>query len=330
MWYQGFVKPPLAPQFTLIDPYHGNDELPLSAIYYPAGFPLEIHTNSGDVIESANESWGTWTPEFDRPPLRIRIRVDPHGALAPPPSYRRQGHLFCVVSDADNFAVADLRRLEGGIFVSARTAADHAWLRWFFLETTGYVLLAQRYAVPVHAACVTAGASGVLLCGPSGAGKSTLSFACARDGWTFVADDASWLLPDGANSTAIGRPHQARFRTDAPHLFSELQNFSERVRPNGKLTLEVPLELFSEIRTATKCQVSHLVMLARGTGDRPRLEKIPSGEVVEFLNQDAPSYGEDVDRLRERTVRKLLSVPAYRLHYERLDDALELLSQLKN
>jgi hypothetical protein len=202
-------------------------------------------------------------------------------------------------------------------------------LRWFFVEAVAYVLLSQRYAVPVHAACV-AGASGLLLCGPSGAGKSTLSFACARDGWTFLADDATWLLPEETNTLAIGRPYQARFRPDAPHLFPELQGLSERVRPNGKLTLEVPLGQLPEIRTAAKCEVGHLVLLARSDGAQPRLERILSGYVVEFLNQDAPSYGEEVDRLRQQTVRKLLRVPAYRLHYQRLDHALELLSQLKN
>ena len=330
MWYQGFVKSPVEPQSRLADPYFGNAEMPLSATYYPAGFPLQISTNSIEVIESANESWGKWSPEFDRPALRLRVRVDSQGALAPPPSYRRHGHIFCVVSDADNFAVADLRLLEGGIFVSAQTAADHAWLRCFFIEAAGYVLLAQRYAVPVHAACVAGSSSGALLCGPSSAGKSTLAFACARAGWTFVTDDASWLLPEGADSTAIGRPHQARFRVDAPSLFPELEGFSERVRPNGKLTVEVPLEEFPEIRTAAKCRVGHLVMLARGGGAPPRLERIPSAEVVEFLNQDAPSYGEEVDRLREQTVRKLLDLSAYRLRYERLDDALELLSRLKS
>jgi hypothetical protein len=324
------VKSPLEPQFKLIDPYFGNEELPLSATCYPAGFPLEVSTNSSEVIESVNESWGRWSPGFDRPPLRLRVRVDPQGALAPPPSFRRQGHLFCVVSDADNFAVADLRLLQAGVFTSARTAADHAWLRWFFIETMGYVLLSQRYAVPVHAACVAAGASGVLLCGPSGAGKSTLSFACARAGWTFLTDDATWLLPEGANSIAIGRPHQARFRPDAPHLFPELERFSERVRPNGKLTLEVPLEQFPRIRTATQCEVGTLVLLDRSDGAAARLERIPSVEVVEFLQRDAPSYGEEVDRLREQTVGKLRSVPAYRLSYQRLDEALELLPQLKN
>ena len=315
------------PQHSVRDPYQANVELPLTGTYYPAGFALELSTNSRDVLESANESWGDWSREFDRPPMKLRVAVQAEGALAPAPVFRRQGHLFCVIADADNFGVADLRMLDASIFVSARTAADHVWLRWFFVESMAYTLLAQRYAVPVHAACVEGSqGGGVLLCGASGAGKSTLAYACARAGWTFVSDDATWLLPGSAAPIAIGRPHQARFRPDAPRLFPELAAFSERVRPNGKLSLEVALREFPEIRTATKCPIDGLVVLERGA--RPRLEAIRAEEAVESLHRDAGSYGEEVDRERERTLRNLLGLPAYRLQYEGLGDALELLSRL--
>ena len=314
---------------NLTDPYLANVELPLRAACYPAGFPLHVSTNSPDVLESANESWATFSRAFQRPPLKMRVMVQENGALAPAPTFRRRGHLFCIVSDSDNFAVADLRSLEGSVFVSAKTAADHAWLRWYFIEAIAYAMLAQRYAVPIHAACVAHNGSGALLCGRSGAGKSTLSFACARAGWTFVSDDATWLLPDRADSMAIGRPHQARLRADAPALFPELERYPECVRPNGKLSLEVPLGEFPEIQTAGRSEVGNLVLLDRGSAGAARLIRIPPNQIVEFLLQDASSYGEEVDRQREKTVRKLLGVPAYRLRYERLDDGVELLSRLK-
>lgn len=310
------------------DPLLDNLDLALSAMVYPAGFPLELRTNSQDVLESAKESWGAWAAEFDRTALRVSVIVQAEGALAPPATFRRHGHLYCIVSDADNFAVADLRSLEACAFVSARTASDHAWLRWYFVEALGYLLLAQRYAMPVHAGCVAQGGAGVLLCGASGAGKSTLSFACACAGWTFVSDDCTWLLPDREEPVGVGRPHQARFRGDAPRWFPELEKFAERVRPNGKLSLEVPLKAFPEIRTASQVPIGALVLLDREPGAQARVEEIKASVIVESLLQDSPGYGEEVDRLLERTVQKLLHVPAYRLHYERLDDGVELLSKL--
>jgi hypothetical protein len=327
-WYQGLVQTePEQQQVRRQNPLLGGVDLPLSATYYPAGFPLEIMTNSRDVVESANESWGLWSSEFDRPPARISVIVQAGGMLAPPPSYRRHGRLFCIVSDADNYAIADLQALEGCVFVTARTAADHAWLRWYFVEAVAYTLLAQRYVVPVHAACVAHEGSGVLLCGASGAGKSTLSFACARGGWTFISDDCTWLLPNSGDPVGVGRPHQARFRSDAPQWFPELGKFVERVRPNGKLSLEVAMREFPEIRTSGKSVIGAMLLLNRVTGVDPRLEKIFASEIVEFLMQDAASYGDEVDRLRERTVQKLLNVPAYRLHYDRLGDGVTLLSK---
>jgi hypothetical protein len=245
------------------------------------------------------------------------------------PSFRRYGHLMCVVSDSANFAVADLNSLAACLFVSARTAADRAWMRWFFLDALAYILLAQRYTVPVHAACVARHETGVLLCGRSGAGKSTLSFACARAGWTFLSDDGTWLLPDREDSAAIGRPFRARFRTDASQWFPELKGFPQSVRPDGKVSIEVALEQFPKIRTARNCRVGSVVVLDRQTRSKAQLQTIPPAEVVDFMSEEIRSYGEKVDRRSEKTLRNLVHVPAYRLQYDGLDRAVELLSGLE-
>lgn len=190
--------------------------LDLQAAYDPAGFRVEIATNSRDVLRAAEEAWGHYRPEFACEPIRFRVLVDPEGGLSQIPSHRMQGHLYSIVSDPYNFAHIDLARQFGFFHVSQTTAADHSWLRWFFIESAAYLVLTQRYVVPIHAACIVRGGAGILLSGPSGAGKSTLSYACARAGWTFVSDDATWLLPDQAERLAIGRPRHARFRLAAP------------------------------------------------------------------------------------------------------------------
>ena len=40
------------------DPYLSRTAMPLRGIYYPLGFPLELTTNSKDVMAAAEESWG--------------------------------------------------------------------------------------------------------------------------------------------------------------------------------------------------------------------------------------------------------------------------------
>jgi hypothetical protein len=312
------------------DPLLHDVDLALSRTFFAQGFPVEIATNSRDVLEAAGESWGMYQREFGSQAVELRIIVQAQGDLAPEPAFRAQRHYFSIVSDRDNYAFYDSNAMFACCFISEKTAADHAWFRYYFLETMVYMLLAQRYIVPVHAACVARDGSGVLLCGWSGAGKSTLAFACARAGWTFVGDDSTWLLPDTEDRTAVGRPHVARFRDDAARFFPELEGLTRRARPNGKLTIEVPLRAFPNIRTASRCQVDCLVLLDRHRGAGARAEAIPRSQIVDRLIGDMPSYGEEVRVRVERTLRRLLDVPAYRLTYGPLDEAVTALGGLEH
>jgi hypothetical protein len=86
--------------------------------FYPLGFPLEIATNSGDVIAAATESWGGFACEFEREPIRVRAIVQPGGAdSAPEPVYRLQGGLLAIVSDRVNFAACDFLSRSGWCLV---------------------------------------------------------------------------------------------------------------------------------------------------------------------------------------------------------------------
>jgi hypothetical protein len=310
------------------DPLLRNQALPFEAVLHPVGFPLHLASNSRDVMEAATESWREWQPEFAVDPVEMRVLVEPEGDLAGQPRFRMQGDLVHVVSDAHNFAVADTRTLSAAIFVSQKTAQDHTWLRWFFVESMAYLLLSQRHLVAVHAACVARDGTGILLCGFSGAGKSTLAFACARAGFTYVADDCTWLLNGAADRTALGRPQQIRFRHDAARHFPELAGWIARARPNGKISIEVPTAAFPGIATAIRCPISRIVFLARDAEGPAALEPVPRSETLELLIRDIPSYGEEVNAIHERTVETLTGVPAFRLRYRSLEEAVRLLSDM--
>jgi len=303
-------------------------ELPLCATFYPAGFCVNIATNSADVLEAAAECWNRYTPEFACDPIRLRIVVHAEGELCEAPVHRAQGDLYAVVADRHNFANVHLKTLTAMMFLSRKTVADHSWLRWYFLEGLVYLLLSQRYLVAVHAACIERDGVGVLISGRAAAGKSTLTYACARAGWTYITDDCSWLLPDSVERMAIGRPWQARFRPDAPGLFPELEGHIVRARPTGKVSIEVPMSAFPDIRTASRAPIERIVFLERGPVSNPRLEPVTGEEAVIRLLRDMPLYGPEVTAMHERTVRRLAEVPAYSLHYERLDDGVALLTGL--
>jgi hypothetical protein len=303
-------------------------DLPLSGTFHPAGFPLHLATNSPDVLEAACEAWGAWDRAFDTDPLHFHAIVRPDGPVSGAPTYFVQSGLLSFVADSHNFATADSRTLTASFFLSEKTCEDHVLLRWLFLDAMAYMLLTQRYVLSLHAACVARADGGILLCGRSGAGKSTLSVACARSGFTFLSDDCTWILTGTDTPVAIGKPHQARLRSDAARHFPELEGFPARAMPNGKLSMEVPTSLLRAVRTAPQIRVERLVFLDRTGEDTARVDRIDSGEAAALLLQDLPSYGPEVNATHERTVAMLAALPAWRLKYRTLSDAIHLLSDL--
>ena len=313
---------------ALNDPLLHEIELPLRAEYHPVGFPMKLASNSRHVIAAADSAWGCYEPQFSRPPLSIHVVVQPDGPLTESPVFRSQGELLTIVSDRHNFGAYDANSLFGYCFVSEATAAHHLRLRMHFLEAMTYSLLAQTYAMPMHAAAVIRGDSGFLLCGQSGAGKSTLSYACARAGWTFVSDDATWLPVDCESRTVIGAPRHARFREDAPRLFPELARYPAAERPNGKPTVEAAMADLPGICTAATARVDHFIFLDRTAGARGRITPVATEEALERIVAESASYGERVRQMYERTVAGLRGVAAWRLEYETLEQALRLLSEV--
>ena len=237
-----------------------------------------------------------------------------------------QGHLYSAVASRENYALIDFDALFAYAWVTERTVADHTWFRWFYLDSIAGTTLAQRHTVPMHAACVERNGVGVLLWGPSGMGKSTLAYACARAGWTFVADDATILPQNRSDCVVTGKPHQARFREDAPRLFPEIEGYATRARPTGKLSIEVPMASLPGIRTAVQCEAGRNVFLDRGKSTG--LERIGVEDALEQMMQDSNSYGAETQARHEQALRRLLQAPAYRLRYERLQDAIEALESL--
>lgn len=320
------AKPPALERF---DPLLRGLDLPLQRMYFPLGFPLRLATNSPDVLDAAAECWGGGASQFECQPIDLRIVVQTQGDLASPPVYRQQGHLFTIVSNPDNFAVCDFSSLSGCAFLSQKTTADHAWMRWHFLEAMAHASLEQRYTVALHAACVARQDTGVLLCGPSGAGKSTLAFACARAGWTYVSDEAvHLLLPAGDDRTVAGNPRLVRFRADARLRFPEFRDIPARVRPNGKVSIEALLADFPQIQTAAQSRIGAVVFLDRRSGASAPVTSVAKSEAVELLLREKPFYGEGCWELHERAVQRLVDAPRYRLQYETVETAVCALCDL--
>ena len=308
------------------DPLLYRAPLPYVGRYYPYGFAVEVSTNVREVLDAAHEGFGAYAPRFDRPLIRVHVKVGEGSGTHPPaPVLRGQRNLTMWVADQDNFAVIDRLQRFGFSCVTRATVADRVFFRWHFLEALIYILLELNYITSLHAACVGFEGAGVLLYGDSGVGKSTLSYACARRGWTYISDDASSIVWDGSR-TAIGEPHHFRFRAEAPDLFPELRGRTVGRQLESKPTIEV-LTGDLPIRTAAECRVEHIAFLDRRPGMPPSISRVSPREAAERLRQDMPAFDPDLDARRDAVVESIAEAPAFTLRYSNYEEAILLLEQ---
>jgi hypothetical protein len=314
---------------TAMDPVLSDIELPLRGVFHPRGYTLEITTNSPDVIAGAQESWGQYRREFPETAIQFRVGVLGAGNGVPPmPTCRAWRHMMVSVADAENFAVCDLRKGAAFGWFTQAAAANRAYLRYNFLEATALTLLNQMYLVPLHAACVQMNGRGVLLCGDSGAGKSSLAYACARRGWTFVADDTCALIRNRADMTVVGNPHQIRFREVGTELFPELRRQRITTRATGDLAIELATATVPEISTALTSSVDYVVFLNRRDADPQTVVMFPSDRALAWFEQVICFGEKEVRRVQTESLRKLLTGQVLELRYRDLDWAVNRLESL--
>ena len=169
--------------------------------------------------------------------------------------------------------------------VSAAALRYPLYLQYFFLEPAATSHLSTRYTTPIHAGCVALDGRGMLFCGDSGAGKSTLSWACARAGWGYVSDDATFLLHGKDERIVTGNCHKVRLRLPAAELFPEIAGLEPTPRAEGKPSIEFPTASLPHIRQAEAAQVDFIIFLNRNWGGSPELTPYPREKARSFMRQ---------------------------------------------
>lgn len=301
----------------------------LQETFYPLGFPVIVASNSPAVLGAAHIEWDAWgpAPKFDEPPIVLTFHVSSeHPALPETSEFHADRHQFAFVADAKNLAVCDTRTHTGVAWLTAAAVEDHAYLRYHFLEAMALEMIVSLHMTPFHAACVAKDGSGVLLCGDSGAGKSSLSYACARRGWTYLSDDASYLLRNRAEQKLVlGHPHRVRLRPDAPRLFPELANFEPSRRGNGKMSLEISLAGL-QICSARQTRIDRIVLLSRAHHNRfTRIDESSARAICEPIFY---WWDPEISAAQQSAFDTLLeSVTVHSLEYSKLDAAIDLLER---
>jgi len=293
------------------------------------GFRLSIETNSKDILLAAEESWGSFQELFHSNPIRLRIAVSDEGKMGlPVPSVKAQGNLISFIGDAENFCIGDLHGGFGFCWVTPTVADHREFLRYHYLDALVLTLIDALYVSTIHAACVALDGRGVLLCGESTAGKSSFAYACARQGWEYLCDDASALVRNRSDRTVVGNPYRLRLRPDAGQLFPEIQGRLTRERPNGKMSIELSTASDLSIRLAASCQIHGVIFLDRTERETAALMPVAKDRALDQLAEAIP-FGSAQDREnRVMDYRNLLDVPTYKIRYSDLDGAVGCLASM--
>jgi hypothetical protein len=305
-----------------------GDDLPFRQVFHPLGFAVEFTTNHPEVLEAAAGLWGFMQPQRTSPVAQIRVLVcdSPSVDCPPAPAYNCQRHLVTLIADTENYATCDLRAGFGFARITRGTLRHQLYFQYHFLEAMALCILSAINAPALHAACVSLHDQGFLLCGPSGAGKSTLAYACARAGFVYTTDDASYLLRHADHARIVGQSHKIRFRPHARALFPELQHHTLTPRMEGKPSIEVPTAEL-EISTAQEVPIHHLVVLDRQFSGEASIRYCPTSIAVERLQEGLyPTL--EIRQEQISAMQVLDSLPAWTLRYSKLDEAIDCLRSL--
>ncbi len=309
---------------------HEVDAPPLSLkkMFYPFGFPAEVSTNAPEVLEIMEDLWGKFEKQHDTEPILADVLVVEGSSMECPPApiYRFMKPLLLGVADGDNYCISDLQRTKSQITIS-RAALQSRLYAGYFLLGCPVTHVATRFTTPVHAGCVALDGKGVLLCGDSGAGKSTLSYACARAGWTYVADDGSFVTNDREDRMVTGDCHRVRFRPETAKLFPELKGLEITPRAAGKPSIELPTACMSHISCAQNAQADYIVFVNRHSGGPAELRPYRK-DVARYAMQQMFHGLPEMRKKHNETIERLLEAEVFELRYTELDWGIECLERL--
>ncbi|HKS68237.1 MAG TPA: hypothetical protein VJR26_13435 [Candidatus Acidoferrales bacterium] len=325
------MRDPLEPKYIQDDdPLLWRFAMPLKGLYHPMGFPVEITTNSEDVLSAAEHHWGAFTKMFDERPIELRIGVlETGGGLQlVEPVLRGHGDLMMKVGTMDDFAVCDMKKGVAFAWISAATARNHAYVHTHYIEGTAFWALNTTYLTPVHAACVSLNGKGLLFCGESEAGKSSLAYACVRSGWTFITDDLSEIVRSWETTSVLGNPHRFRLRESAVTLFPELRDHPITLRANGERAIELVTARDPRFVTAPYSRVDYILFLNRQNAGRASLAPFSKQKAMRWFEQVLCVGDQTTRDSQAATLRRLLAAEILEFRYSDMDAAVEELKLL--
>lgn len=307
-----------------------RSDAPLQEVFYqPMNLTLRLISNSSDIINAANISFGGFGPVSPTSTPDLTFHMFEHAvdeSEPTPPLYRKESNLIYQTTDGVSTLMADRQRGVAYGYFSSAVLANPAFFRWHFLELAFFVMLESRGLMGVHGAALAKNGRAVLLRAPSGGGKTTLAYAGARHRFQALAEDVVWL--DVERNIWWGTPWAFHLLPDAKNLFPELAEHQPILQTNGERKLEVSLEQVRSGSTTVSAQPGAVVFVERAAGGPSHLEPLDTATAKSiWLNSSA---GAEMDFPNyHHHVETLLTNNAYHLYSgDNLEASLDLIETL--
>ena len=307
---------------------------PLHKNYLAAGAVCSLSTNSRQILAAAGDTFIRLARPRRFADISMRFWVDSGAKGAAPwpqPYFRGLSNFVFAAFDPENSLLIDLRRRHAvGRFTESMVRDREYWRRVIFPTTFGIISGAAGIAA-LHCACVERDGRGFLLAGDSGSGKSTLSLALALRGFSFLADDWTYLSRRDERLLAWGLATPLKLLPEAIGHFPELASLRPDISLNGELAYEVHPEKNFGVRRSPCAEPHCVVFLERDGDSEMSLTELPPAEASARLEQSVESLPLSLSASRDdliRTVRILVQRPCWQLRYsERPEEIAQALSE---
>lgn len=214
-------------------------------LYPVLGVPLEVATNSSDVLTAADRAFGGWNALVTERVESVTpgsLRVIVHAGRpweVRPTGFVYRAHGECLLAAAEsNILTANPEHGHALAFVTPELVAAEAVFRKYVLDWLARLLVSRQDRVPLAAAAVVRNGRTILLVGPPGSGKSTLCYACLKADFQLLTEDVIHVsVRDGLRLWGV--PGGLHLHADAARPFPELADRVPELQPDGKLLLTV-------------------------------------------------------------------------------------------
>jgi hypothetical protein len=239
--------------------------LPLVGRFTVTGATWEISTNCQEILAIMRDVFQPNDREAFPADLHLYFYVDAGLPDGKPlrPHFRALEHFYYGTYGPGDSMLVDQRdrRVVGKL--SLATARDVGYWKRVILPYLVGIVSACVGITPVHCACVVKDDLGLLIHGQSGAGKSTLALSLSLNGFSYLADDCTYISGSGSGLQCWGSSAPLKLLPEAVTYFPALASMVPGQSLNGEVAFEVePTETFG-VKRSPSCNPGWLIFIER-------------------------------------------------------------------